>query len=73
LITGVLLIVVFLFLQHYLEKVHKDASAPYSVLTPPPLMKISIWTRDHGRLSAMLAIVFLEWSSFFGWSFWVQV
>ncbi|KAH6901322.1 major facilitator superfamily domain-containing protein [Coprinopsis sp. MPI-PUGE-AT-0042] len=73
LITGVLLIVVFLLWQRYLEKVHDDANAPYSVLTPPPLMKISIWTRDHGRLSAMLAIVFLEWCSFFGWSFWVQM
>ena len=73
LILGVLLIVVFLFWQHHLERVHDNLDSPYSVFTPPPLMKISIWTRDHGRLSAMLAIIFLEWCSFFGWSFWVQV
>jgi len=40
---------------------------------PPPIMKLSLWARAKGRFSAVLAIAFLAWSAFIGWTFWVQV
>ncbi|EAU84975.2 efflux protein [Coprinopsis cinerea okayama7 len=73
LIVGVILVAAFLYWQRYLEKVQNDPNAPYSVWTPPPLMKMSIWTRGNGRFSAMMAIAFLEWCCFLGWSFWIQL
>ncbi|KDR72245.1 hypothetical protein GALMADRAFT_74165 [Galerina marginata CBS 339.88] len=73
LIMGVCLIGVFIYWQHYLETVQNNADAPYSILTPPPLMKLSIWTRANGRFAAMMAIAFTEWCSFLAWVFWVQL
>lgn len=40
---------------------------------PPPIMKLSLWARARGRFSAVMAIAFLAWSAFIGWTFWVQV
>ncbi|KAF5359653.1 hypothetical protein D9756_002891 [Leucocoprinus leucothites] len=40
---------------------------------PPPIMKISLWARAKGRFSAVMAIAFLTWSAFIGWTFWVQL
>lgn len=73
LIVGVILVGIFLYWQHYLEKIQDDANAPYSIWTPPPLMRMGIWTRGNGRFSAMMAIAILEWCSFNGWCFWVQL
>jgi len=36
-------------------------------------MKMSIWARDHGRFSAMMAIAIFEWCCFNGWIFWVTL
>ena len=77
LVIGVLLLVIFFFWQHYLEKIHDDPEAAVKAAdkwwTPPPLMKLSIWTRMKGRMAVMLWIAFLEWCSFFSWTLWVQV
>lgn len=40
---------------------------------PPPLMRLSIWTRVNGRLAAMMFIAFTTWSGFQSWVYWVQV
>ena len=73
LVLGVITIVLFLYWQNYLEKIHDNPDSPYSVFTPPPLMKLSIWTRANGRIAAMMTIGFVQRSAFFSWSFWVHV
>ncbi|KAF8956149.1 major facilitator superfamily domain-containing protein [Flammula alnicola] len=73
LILGVILIGVFLYWQHYLERVQNNPEAPYSIFTPPPLMKLSLWTRANGRFAAMMAIAFTNWCAFLAWTFWVQL
>ena len=40
---------------------------------PPPLMKLSLWSRAHGKFAVMQLIAFLEWSAFQSWAFWAQV
>ncbi|KIM37309.1 hypothetical protein M413DRAFT_448602 [Hebeloma cylindrosporum] len=70
LVLGVMLIGLFLLWQHYLEKVHDD---PFSSLTPPPLLKLSIWTRANGRIAAIVMIAFTNWAAFVSWVFWVQL
>ncbi|KAG5636878.1 hypothetical protein H0H81_006540 [Sphagnurus paluster] len=44
-----------------------------SWLTPPPLMKVSLWRRAKGRFAIMMAIAFLTWCSFLSWNFWAQL
>lgn len=75
LVIGVILLALFVAWQHYLEKIHAERAewAAQAWWTPPPLMKLSIWTRMKGRMAVMLWIAFLEWCSFFSWILWVQV
>ena len=73
LILGVILIGVFLYWQHYLEKIHDNPESPFSLLTPPPLLKLSIWTRANGRIAVILMIGFTNWAAFISWFFWAQV
>ena len=73
-VLGATMIGLFLYWQHYLERIYNTPNCPYfSLLTPPPLMKLSIWTRINGRIAAMMMIVFMNWSAFSSWSFWVHV
>ena len=76
-VAGAALLVLFIAWQYYLEKVHSDpelaSKAADKWYQPPPLMKLSIWTRMKGRMAVMLWIAFLEWCSFFSWILWVQV
>ena len=75
LIVGVLLLVLFVFWERYLEKVHSSSrdECRRRWWTPPPLMPVSIWTRANGKLAVMLMIAFLEWCSFNSLTYWVQV
>ena len=75
LIVGVLLLVLFVFWERYLEKVHSSSrdECRRRWWTPPPLMPVSIWTRANGKLAVMLMIAFLEWCSFNSFTYWVQV
>lgn len=73
LIIGVILLIIFMFWQRYLESVQDDPDSPYSWSTPPPLMKLSLWTRANGRFAAMMAIAFTNWCAFMAWTYWVQV
>lgn len=73
LILGVLLLVLFILWQRYLEKVQDDPNAVHSVLTPPPLIKPSLWKRGEGRFAAMMIVGFVNWAAFLSWIFWVQL
>ena len=73
LIIGVIMVVLFVLWERYLEQVQDDPSRSPSLWTPPPLMRPSIWARAKGRMAVILAIAFLNWSAFISWSFWVQV
>ncbi|KAF8992537.1 major facilitator superfamily domain-containing protein [Cyathus striatus] len=79
LIVGVILLVLFLFWQHRLEKLLDDSESRevdgwyQSLTTSPPLMKLSLWSRAHGKLAATMAIAFLNWCAFIAWTFWVQL
>ncbi|KAL4260570.1 Major facilitator superfamily (MFS) profile domain-containing protein [Pleurotus pulmonarius] len=76
LILGVCMVVLFVFWQNYLEKVQASdtkSRGPYAFLTPPPLMKVSLWYRANGRFAAIMAIAFLTWCCFLGSNFWIQL
>ncbi|KAG7446056.1 putative efflux transporter [Guyanagaster necrorhizus] len=72
LITGVIFIVLFLFWQHYLER-QMDSARPQSKWKPPPLMRLSLWTRANGRVAVVMTIAFLNWCCFQGWCYWSQL
>jgi hypothetical protein len=40
---------------------------------PPPVMKLSMWTRAKGRFAVMQFIAFITWCSFLSYNFWVQL
>lgn len=76
LLAGIALLVVFLVWQYYLETNLTSPSQffhAYPILHPPPLMKLSIWSRAHGRFAVIQAIALLEWMCFLGWNFWLQL
>ncbi|GBE78863.1 efflux transporter [Sparassis crispa] len=73
LIVGVLLLGVYVGWQYYLERVQDDPNAPRSWLTPPPLLRITLFSRGNGKLAAILAIAFLEYCGFMAFPFWLQL
>ncbi|KAG2744738.1 MFS general substrate transporter [Suillus brevipes Sb2] len=74
LIVGIIMVGLFLAWEYKLERiVDDDPSRAVSMWTPPPLMRLSLWTRERGRMAVILVIAFLNWSAFIGWSFWVQL
>ncbi|KAI0087285.1 efflux transporter [Irpex rosettiformis] len=73
LVVGATFIVVFLLWQGYLERLHESPEIAQAWWTPPPLMKVTVWTRSNWRMTAILWIAFFEWSSFQASSFWAQL
>ena len=73
LVLGVLSIIAFLFWQHYLEKRLSNEHLAAMRRHPPPIMRLSLWTRANGRFGVMQLIAFLNWSSFMSYNFWVQL
>lgn len=73
LILGVLFVVLFVLWQRYLESIQDLEKPKYSIWTPPPLMRVSLWGRARGRFAATMAIAFLTWCAFLSWNFWIQV
>ncbi|EIN03494.1 MFS general substrate transporter [Punctularia strigosozonata HHB-11173 SS5] len=77
LILGVALIVAFLLWQRYLERVadNPDPSKSHARnrWTPPPLMRVSLWGRAHGKFAAMQFVAFLNWACFIALQFWIQL
>ncbi|KAK2466613.1 hypothetical protein APHAL10511_000871 [Amanita phalloides] len=64
---------IFLVWQWYLERVQNDPGAQYSLWTPPPLMKLSLWTRGNGRFSVIMLVALLTWCCFLGWNIWATI
>ncbi|TFK64329.1 putative efflux transporter [Pluteus cervinus] len=73
LLLGVILLGAFLFWQHYLESLQHTDKVSSSFLTPPPLMKLSLWTRDGGRFAAIMMVALFDWAAFTSWYFWAQL
>ncbi|KAG1719374.1 major facilitator superfamily domain-containing protein [Suillus occidentalis] len=73
LIVGIIMVSLFLLWERYLEQSMDDPSRTPSAWTPPPLMKLSLWTRAKGRMAVILVIALLNWCAFTSWSFWVQL
>ncbi|KIY50201.1 major facilitator superfamily MFS-1 [Fistulina hepatica ATCC 64428] len=73
LIVGVFLVVVFVFWQRYLEHLHDLPKLPRSRLTPPPIMKPTLWKRSHWRYAGMMTIVLFNWCGFMGYQFWAML
>jgi len=71
LILGVLLVLAFIAWQWYLER-HLELDLSERHL-PPPIMKLTMWTRAKGRFAVMMTIAFLTWCSFMACNFWVQL
>jgi hypothetical protein len=73
LILGVVLVIAFLFWQHYLEKRLGNKQLSAGRKHPPPIMRLSLWRRANGRFAVMQMIAFLNWCSFMTYNFWVQL
>ncbi|KAF9034485.1 putative efflux transporter [Hymenopellis radicata] len=73
LIVGVLLMGLFICWQHFLGRIQSRSDGVSSRWTPPPIMKLSLWTRGNGKFAAMMLIVLFTFASFLGWNFWTQL
>ena len=74
LVLGVLCLAAFVAWQRFLERVLDGAhGAGRYAWAPPPLMRLSMWTRANGRFAVMQTIACVNWCSFMAWGFWVQV
>ncbi|KAI0668012.1 efflux transporter [Trametes maxima] len=74
LVVGVVLLVLFVCWERFLERRHGQGKASCEHWwTPPPLMSVTIWTRARGRLAVVLVLAFLEWCSFNSFAFWIQL
>ncbi|KAF9254845.1 MFS general substrate transporter [Marasmius fiardii PR-910] len=76
LIIGVFFLVMFLLWQRFLEQIH-DGKRPQPKITwiptPPPLMRLSLWTRANGRVAVVMGIQFLLSCAFLGWQYWTML
>lgn len=77
-VVGVVLLIAFVLWEHYLEvcmdmESEKDVETTASFWTPPPLMRISIWSRARGKLGVMLVVACVDWCSFMSFTFWQTV
>jgi hypothetical protein len=64
------------------SKTYPDPKSRYAPLsrfalkwlpTSPPIMKMSLWTRVHGRLAVVFLVALLNWCSFQAWIYWVTL
>jgi hypothetical protein len=72
-VVGINLALLFALWQHYLEWRLDNADLPRTRWTAPPLMKLSMWPRAHGRFAVMQVIACVEWAAFTSWVLWVQL
>ncbi|KAH9024608.1 major facilitator superfamily domain-containing protein [Lactarius hengduanensis] len=72
-VVGVLLVLLFVTWQYYLERRLENPDLPRTRWTAPPLMKPSMWTRAHGRFAVMQTIACLNWAAFTIWIVWVEL
>ncbi|KAI0251756.1 efflux transporter [Lactifluus subvellereus] len=71
-IVGIVLVLLFVAWQYYLEWRLENPDLPRTRWTAPPLMKLSMWTRAHGR-AVMQTIACVNWAAFTSWIVWVQL
>ncbi|KAH9000087.1 major facilitator superfamily domain-containing protein [Lactarius akahatsu] len=72
-VIGVLLVLLFVAWQYYLERRLENPDLPRTRWTAPPLMKPSMWTRAHGRFAVMQTIACVNWAAFTIWIVWVEL
>lgn len=77
-VVGVIFLITFALWEHHLEvcmdmESEKDSETTASFWTPPPLMRISIWSRSRGKLGVMLVVACVDWCSFMSFTFWQTV
>ncbi|KAF8259126.1 MFS general substrate transporter [Lactarius quietus] len=72
-VVGVLLVFIFVAWQYYLERRLEDPDVPRTRWSAPPLMKLSLWTRAHGRFAAMQVIACVNWAAFSTWILWAEL
>ncbi len=72
-VVGVLLVVLFVAWQYYLERRLENPNLPRRRWTAPPLMKPSMWTRAHGRFAVIQTIACVSSAAFACWLVWVQL
>ena len=72
-VIGVLLVLLFVAWQYYLERRLENPDLPRTRWTAPPLMKPSMWTRAHGRFALMQTIACVNWAAFTIWVVWVEL
>ncbi|KAH9072349.1 efflux transporter [Lactarius deliciosus] len=72
-VVGVLLVLLFVAWQYYLERRLENPDLPRTRWTAPPLMKPSMWTRAHGRFAVMQTIACVNWAAFTIWLVWVEL
>ena len=72
-IVGIVLVLLFVSWQYYLEWRLENPDLPRTRWTAPPLMKLSMWTRAHGRFAVMQTIACVNWAAFISWIVWVQL
>jgi MFS family permease len=71
--VGVILVLLFVAWQHYLERRLEKPDLPWTRWTAPPLMKPSMWTRANGRFAVMQMIACVNSAAFASWLVWVQL
>jgi len=71
--AGIVLVLLFAAWQYYLEWRLENPDLPRTRWTAPPLMKLSMWTRAHGRFAVMQIIACVNWAAFISWVVWVQL
>ncbi|KAG7097208.1 hypothetical protein E1B28_004579 [Marasmius oreades] len=76
-VMGVLLLILFALWQRHLEIIADQGLDSNSFLrwlpTPPPLMRLSLWTRANGRVGIVMCIAFLNWCCFLAWAYWATI
>jgi hypothetical protein len=72
-IVGVLLVLLFIAWQYYLERRLEKPDLPRTRWTAPPLMKPSMWTRAHGRFAVMQTVACFNAAAFGCWLLWSQL
>ena len=72
-IVGIVLVLLFVSWQYYLEWRLENPDLPRTRWTAPPLMKPSMWTRDHGHFAVMQTIACFNWAAFMAWIVWVHL
>ncbi|KAH9977519.1 efflux transporter [Russula compacta] len=72
-VFGIILVLLFVVWQYYLERRLENTDLPRTRWTAPPLMKPSMWTHARGRFAVMQIIACINCAAFSCWLVWVQL